>query len=981
MQEFFKEVQSASLPGVWSKGVRLARSGAVLLEENNDDEAVFRVKSPGRPVAPVCVLYLEDFEWTCDCGGHFDPCEHVVAAAISAKEAAQSGQQVEKSEDVEPQLGYRLKRARGPSLLIERVVVSPQGEEEILSEPLARLVAHHRCPVQPSHNDLSIDSLLVKAGIGRTRASISQGLSPEGMLRLLRVLATARDVRLDGVAVDVNLDPLFPIATVEDDGDAVCLSVKSSPQFDELLDRGVVLSKGKLRPLAAVELTGPRLERLPLQRRVGQAELGTLVGEVLPSIERHVRVTIKSNRLPHRGGTAQPRLHFDMSPQGHTLSVLATLVYGNPPQVRIDGNEMVHLSGDVPGRDISAEKKLVARLREELNMIPGHCVHFDGLEAGRFAKKLRDFQESEGFSSSGEVLSDAPLVARVSVDDDRFDLRFVTDEDEEREAKIETVYRAWRDGLDMVPLQDGGWAPLPADWLSRFGHKVADILAARRQDGIVPPYAAARLAEVCKELDVPPPPSFNKLKPLLEGFDGLPQAEIPTVMPATLRAYQQHGVNFLSFLKKANLGAVLADDMGLGKTLQTLCAVGKKTLVVCPRSVVFNWAREAERFRPDLSINIYHGPKRRLDNSKLTITTYSVLRLDLPKLEAVAWDGVVLDEAQAIKSPESQVAQAAFSLSSTISESAFRLALTGTPVENRLDELWSLFRFTHPGLLGSRSDFEKRYVRPISSGQPQAVADLRQLIKPFLLRRLKRDVAADLPPRTDTILHVELTSEERELYDAIYAAKHREVLEALEAGGGVMAALEALLRLRQAACHTGLIPGQTAVSSSKVEALLDAVEDAVSDDHKCIVFSQWTSFLDLVEPELSSRGISFVRLDGTTRDRKAVVEQFQDEQGPPLILSSLKAGGTGLNLTAADHVFLLDPWWNPAAEDQAADRAHRIGQTRPVTVYRLIARDTIEEGIVKLQERKRSLADAALAEGGAAAGVTREDLLELLSER
>jgi SNF2 family DNA or RNA helicase len=335
-----------------------------------------------------------------------------------------------------------------------------------------------------------------------------------------------------------------------------------------------------------------------------------------------------------------------------------------------------------------------------------------------------------------------------------------------------------------------------------------------------------------------------------------------------------------------------------------------------------------------------------------------------------------LDEAQAIKNPDSQAARAAFRLADA--DVGFRVGLSGTPVENRLDELWSLFRFTHPGLLGSRGDFDERYGRPMASGSEQAAERLRALTKPFLLRRLKRDVARDLPPRSDVVLTVELEDSERDLYSAIHAAKSQEVIATLEAGGSVMAALEALLRLRQAACHPALVPGQSAETSSKVEALLDALDDAAADGHKAIVFSQWTSLLDLIEKELATHQIGFTRLDGSTRDRGAVVEQFQREDGPPVLLSSLKAGGTGLNLTAADHVFLMDPWWNPAAEDQAADRAHRIGQERPVTVYRLIAKDTIEEGMLKLQGRKRTLAEAALSAGGAAGGLTRDDLLELL---
>jgi len=249
---------------------------------------------------------------------------------------------------------------------------------------------------------------------------------------------------------------------------------------------------------------------------------------------------------------------------------------------------------------------------------------------------------------------------------------------------------------------------------------------------------------------------------------------------------------------------------------------------------------------------------------------------------------------------------------------------------------------------------------------------------------MKREVARELPPRTDSILYVELDEAERVIYDAIRAATQREVVKLLEAGGGVMAALEALLRLRQAACHTALLPGAVRggpapQTSSKLERLLDAIDDAAADGHRALVFSQWTSLLDLVEPHLHQHSIRFVRLDGSTVDRAGVVAEFQADDGPPVMLLSLKAGGIGLNLTAADHVFLVDPWWNPAVEDQAADRAHRIGQDKPVMVYRLVARDTVEERILELQERKRGLADAALSEAGGATGITRDDLLGLLA--
>ena len=328
-----------------------------------------------------------------------------------------------------------------------------------------------------------------------------------------------------------------------------------------------------------------------------------------------------------------------------------------------------------------------------------------------------------------------------------------------------------------------------------------------------------------------------------------------------------------------------------------------------------------------------------------------------------------------IKNPDSQVARAAMGL-----EAEARIALTGTPVENRLEELWSQMHFLNRGLLGGRGDFRERYARPIAEGEPDVAARLRQRIRPFLLRRLKSDVARELPPISEVVLDCDLSGEERAVYDAVRAASVREIVVRLRAGGSVMAALEVLLRLRQAACHSRLVPGQESapLSSSKLDTLFARLDEAVADGHKALVFSQWTSLLDLVEPGLREREIAFARLDGSTRDRGAVVDRFQSSGGPPVMLLSLRAGGTGLNLTAADHVFLLDPWWNPAVEAQAADRAHRIGQERPVVVHRLIARGTVEEGILALHARKRALADAALEDADGSSRLTRDDLIDLL---
>jgi SNF2 family DNA or RNA helicase len=692
---------------------------------------------------------------------------------------------------------------------------------------------------------------------------------------------------------------------------------------------------------------------------------------VLPGLRKRVKLDVRTDRLPEteRG---VPRVLVDTEREGLTLKVMATLVYGDPPRARIDAGRLVHLQGPVPLRDEPAERRLLGRLQRELGLAPGVRALFRSEEAVAFTGRLDRWEGSLSGSGREWFRLAAPLEPRLSIGEPDFDLQFGSGA--EGRARPGDVLRAWREGASLVPLLDGGWAPLPLDWLNRFGHRVADLLAAKAEGEELPRSSLPDLVRLCEDLDQPPPPEFAELAGRLERFEGVARVDPPADLTASLREYQQDGVDWLSFMREAGLGALLADDMGLGKTLQALCALDGRTLVVAPTSVLHNWADEIRRFRPALRCSVFHGPGRRLDpDADVTLTTYAILRLDADLLAEEPWRTVVLDEAQAIKNPDSQVAGAAYRL-----RARHRITLTGTPVENRLDELWSQFHFLNRGLLGGRQDFRERYAAPIAEGEPGAAERLRKRIRPFVLRRLKGQVAPELPPRTEMVLRCVLGAEERAVYDSVRAATLDEVVRKLGAGGSVIAALEALLRLRQAACHAALVPGQEAAGSAKLDLLLESLDNVVAEGHKALVFSQWTSLLDLAEPHLRSSGIGYLRLDGSTRDRRAVVSGFQDPEGPPVLLISLKAGGTGLNLTAADHVFLLDPWWNPAVEDQAADRAHRIGQDRPVMVYRLVAEETVEERILALQQHKREIAAAALGEADRAAGITRDELLDLL---
>jgi SNF2 family DNA or RNA helicase len=395
--------------------------------------------------------------------------------------------------------------------------------------------------------------------------------------------------------------------------------------------------------------------------------------------------------------------------------------------------------------------------------------------------------------------------------------------------------------------------------------------------------------------------------------------------------------------------ALLADDMGLGKTLQTLSTIRGKTLVVAPLSLLGNWRREASRFRPDLKVSTYHGQGRHLDEgSDLFLTTYSILQLDARILCAREWDMVVLDEAHQIRNPETRAAMAATQLNSR-----FRLALTGTPIQNSKRDLLSLFRFLAPGLFEEETELT-----------PSAIA-------PFLLRRTKDQVLTELPPKTPIDHAVELSESEKSRYAALLSAARQECLDRIGPDRALepLTVFEVLLRARQACCHPGLLEeGRKSESSSKMEALLALVEEILSEGHSVLVYSQWTRFLDLIELQLQER-IPYFRLDGSTRDRDARIEGFQESSGPSVFLLSLQAGGVGLNLTRANHVIFCDPWWNPYVELQAEDRAYRMGQEKPVTIHRLIAEGTIETSIRELQAAKLRLGEATLS---------TEDVLDLI---
>ncbi len=473
---------------------------------------------------------------------------------------------------------------------------------------------------------------------------------------------------------------------------------------------------------------------------------------------------------------------------------------------------------------------------------------------------------------------------------------------------------------------------------------------------------------------------FQKLVKSSEASD----AVVPVTLDAELRPYQEEGFRWMVRLKTWNAGACLADDMGLGKTVQAIAmmlhlAENGPTLVVCPASVVSNWNSELQKFAPALNcVNLKPGNREDvfagLAAFDVLVITYGLLQTEKNRIAEVEWAMAVLDEAHAIKNTQTKSSKAAMDI-----QAGFRLALTGTPIQNHLGELWNLFNFCNPGLLGTLQQFTDRYVRNESQTQK---THLKKLITPFILRRTKSNVLDELPPKTEITHSVTLSNQEMAFYEAL----RREAIQTIESNDGPngqqhLQALAEITKLRLACCHTSLVKKGAELPSSKLEAFLEIIEELRANHHRALVFSQFIGHLAIVRKELDRQGVSYQYLDGSTPipDRQSAVKAFQAGKGE-LFLISLKAGGLGLNLTGADYVLHLDPWWNPAIEDQASDRAHRIGQTRPVTIYRLVAKNTIEEKILRLHATKRDLADGLLEGTDQSARLSTTDLLNLLKE-
>jgi superfamily II DNA or RNA helicase len=560
----------------------------------------------------------------------------------------------------------------------------------------------------------------------------------------------------------------------------------------------------------------------------------------------------------------------------------------------------------------------------------------------------------------------------------------------------ETTVLALKDLLDttrtvkkrFIALQNGEYLALTAD-LRRRLNEMSSIAKIDRNTVSIQPFAATVLDELLEQAgSVTTDAAWKDFSQKRTTAMEL-AVPVPVTLQTTLRPYQEEGYRWMTHLAAWGAGACLADDMGLGKTIQAISLLLHRAqegpaLVICPASVVSNWSNEINRFAPSLNVIYLHNGNRSalvkgagaLD---VVITTYGLLQAEERLLSSVKWPTIVLDEAHTIKNFQTKTSKAAMSL-----QAGFKLMLTGTPIQNHMGEIWNLFNFLNPGLLGTLDHFNKQFVFPSVRNPESAVKQhLKKLIAPFILRRTKTGVLDELPPKTEIVKLVSLSPDEAAFYEAL----RRKALENIRAQEGSMAqqhirALAEISRLRMAACHPQMVDAETDIASSKLMVFREIVEELISNNHRALVFSQFVKHLDLVREALNAMGVTCLYLDGSTpmSQRDKLVKDFQGGKGQ-LFLISLKAGGLGLNLTAADYVIHMDPWWNPAIEEQASDRAHRIGQTRPVTIYRLVAQHTIEEKIIELHNSKRDLADQLLEGSDQAGRLNAKELLELIADR
>jgi SNF2 family DNA or RNA helicase len=802
----------------------------------------------------------------------------------------------------------------------------------------------------------------------------------------------------------IDIQTAEPQLLVQEEGNQLLLALQPqiSPSAKMAVQKtasGVLLYKINDQHRQVAQTLGDGL-KIPISARQQVMDSISAIASTLTVQSNMVGLATQAENVP-----VDERLHLHLQPLGQGLQIevfVQPFFDGGPLYKPATGGTTVLAEIDgkqlQTSRDFKLEKKYVKRLLESCPLLePNDSFKWSLEEADSALETLLGLQELGDFAllewPKGKKIR---LSRELGLSQTRFAVRH-----EQNWFSVEGDLQI-DDGqvLDMqrlmsllansssrfLQLEDGQIVTLTKELRQRLDdlRGVGEVKDDKVQFHTL---AAQALDEITDGMSIKASkPWKDQLKKLNELVDLQPK--VPSTLQGELRDYQHEGFVWMSRLAHWGAGACLADDMGLGKTIQSLALILSRapngaTLILAPTSVCINWAEEAARFAPTLNVQVFGSGDRQtmLDNAgafDLIICSYGLLQTEGERLQEVEWHTLIADEAQAIKNGMTKRSKAAMAL-----KADFRMVTTGTPIENHLGELWNLFNFINPSLLGSLAKFNERYANPIENNHDHnAQQRLKKVLRPFILRRLKNDVLTELPARTEVTLHIELSNEERAFYEALRRDALKVMQESQTTGGHQqLQVLAEIMKLRRACCNPKLVMADSPLSSSKLEAFEELVDELLDNKHKALVFSQFVGHLTLIRELLDKKGIPYHYLDGSTpvAKRKQAMNAFQAGEGD-LFLISLKAGGTGLNLTAADYVIHMDPWWNPAVEDQASDRAHRMGQKRPVTVYRLVAKDTIEDKIVALHHQKRDLANSLLEGGELSGKMSVDDMLLLLRD-
>lgn len=808
--------------------------------------------------------------------------------------------------------------------------------------------------------------------LGKSPAELSFSVEQKGKQIVLKMILT-----LDGEAADINVVGGF---LLEKDGKLFLPKDNADLALIDLFKNGPLSFPLSVKREVINKYVTPWLDKYPVTI---SEKLNINITD--PEVEAHVALS----ELNESNLMIRPEFVYNDD----------TVDYGDERYIVTESNDGITIAR----RNKEAEKKLYEYLRSlhpmfanQRNNLYYYLPFDDVMKKGWFIGMMRKVQQ-EGYSIKGlkqlkkfRYTTDEPKISITAKSKiDWFDLK-VKIQWGEQTVTLKEIRQAILNREDTIMLEDGTLGHIPEQWISQYSLL---LRTGKEENGTlrVSKMHYTLLEDILENInDKTVRDDIEERKRKLLEFDQIEKTPLSSAIQASLRPYQQSGFNWLQALDELGWGGCLADDMGLGKTLQTISFLqylkekypGSTQLVVCPTSLIFNWENEIRKFCPTMKFFTHYGSGRtfteaHFEEHDVILTTYGVVRNDLDELNLFLWQYIILDESQAIKNPDARVTRAVQQL-----RSVNRVILSGTPVQNNTSDLYSQFNFLNPGLLGNREYFNREFATPIDKlGSKEKTLHLKKLIHPFTLRRTKEQVAKDLPDKTITVLWCTMEPEQRKLYDQ-YRDTYRKTLlkkideEGIEKSG--MYVLEGLLRLRQICDHPALVnkTEDNEHSSVKIEEIVREVREN-SGFNKVLIFSQFTEMLKLIRTEFEESGIAHCYLDGGTamKARKQEVERFQEDESIKAFLISLKAGGVGLNLTVADYVYIVDPWWNPAAEQQAIDRAHRIGQKRKVFAYKMICKDSVEEKILQLQERKKMLADDLIQEdAGFVKTLSREDV-------